>query len=227
MTNTRTRCIMMVLLITAAAMVRADTIEVDGTRLEGVVVREGERNFYVQFPETGTVVSYDKSKVLPGSVTRSADRAALTAAWKQKSGRPALQEKASEALPTEGAPAPRITGTPEAARLPALVYDRSVEDPKHRVESLRLEGVSLETALKVMLRQAGLDFVIHDNLIYISDAETLRRESLEDLETRIYALENIGAETLPKIVIQNPGVQSGTGRGGAGGVQRGTQAGRF
>ncbi|GMV99100.1 MAG: hypothetical protein AMXMBFR84_02390 [Candidatus Hydrogenedentota bacterium] len=82
---------------------------------------------------------------------------------------------------------------------------------------LKLDDVPLRDALKAVLRPLNLDFSVQPGFLWVSTAEKIRTESFEEMETRIYELKNAGAETLFKIVVQNPGGLSGGGGGGFGG----------
>jgi tetratricopeptide (TPR) repeat protein len=84
------------------------------------------------------------------------------------------------------------------------------------VDYVVLNNVTLRQALKAVLRKLNLDYTIQPGFIWISTAEKIRYETFEDLDVRYYELRNAGAETLFKIVLQNPGGSGGGG--GAGGI---------
>jgi hypothetical protein len=97
----------------------------------------------------------------------------------------------------------------------------SAPDPRGTgyITRVDLKGVPLRTALKAFLRPLNLDYEVRDGCIFISSPERLRKETFEELETRIYELKDGGAETLPKIVVQNTGgAQGASGFGGAQGA---------
>ncbi|NUM56430.1 MAG: tetratricopeptide repeat protein, partial [Candidatus Hydrogenedentes bacterium] len=114
---------------------------------------------------------------------------------------------------TVGAPGvvPGTTG----ALTPQLTGEQATDG---YVPYVKLEDVPLRDALKALLRPLNLSYSIQPSFLWISTAEKIRTETFEDLETRIYELRNAGAETLFKIVVQNPGggLQGGGGFGGGG-----------
>ncbi|MBI2424847.1 MAG: hypothetical protein HYV27_18605 [Candidatus Hydrogenedentes bacterium] len=198
----------------------ADSIAVNGERFDGVYVRETTRNYYVQFPETGTVRSFPRSQVAPEQVVLTGDaqeRDALLARWTAQS-RAATQTPKDTAAPVLS-PAPEASPTPAP---PVAARERREaprpsgaggailpeDDPAHAIRNLQLQGVPLGTALKAILRSVNLDYEIYDGIIYVSDPATLRRESFEDVEVRSYELKDAGAETLPKIVVNHTGLGS-------------------
>ncbi|MBI2432633.1 MAG: hypothetical protein HYV26_07170 [Candidatus Hydrogenedentes bacterium] len=90
------------------------------------------------------------------------------------------------------------------------------------VPYIKLQDVTLQEALKALLRPLGLDYSVQPGFIWISKPEIIRRESFEEMDTRYYELRNAGSETLFKIVLRNPlPVTSGGGGGGFGGGGRG------
>lgn len=94
------------------------------------------------------------------------------------------------------------------------------------VQYINLKDVSLREALKAILHPLNLDFSVQGNYLWISTPENIRTEAFEDLETRVYMLENAGAETLFKLVLTQEagrgdqfilGGNTGGGGGGQGG----------
>ena len=92
------------------------------------------------------------------------------------------------------------------------------------VPYINLKDVTLRDALKALLRPLNLAFRVQPGFIWISTPDRIRFESFEELETRYYELRNAGAETLFKIVLQNPG-GGGGGYGGYGGGYGGRSGG--
>ena len=97
------------------------------------------------------------------------------------------------------------------------------------VDYINLKDVTLREALKAILHPLNLDYSIQESFVWISSPEKIRTETFENLETRIYELQNAGAETLFKLLITNEG---GRGQqininvgGGQGGGQGGGGAG--
>ncbi|MCC6142988.1 MAG: tetratricopeptide repeat protein, partial [Candidatus Hydrogenedentes bacterium] len=107
------------------------------------------------------------------------------------------------------------------------------------VPYINLTGVTLEEALRALLRPLGLDFAVQPGFIWISTPQIIREESFEKLETRFYELRNAGQQTLYKIVLRNAfgvvgggggfggGRGGGFGGGGFGGNQGGFGGGGF
>jgi hypothetical protein len=80
----------------------------------------------------------------------------------------------------------------------------------------------LSQALDALLRPLGLDYELRDGFLYISSPDRLSREAYEQVESRMYELKQLGADTLPKIVVQNNAqTTGGFGGGGFGGGGRG------
>lgn len=65
--------------------------------------------------------------------------------------------------------------------------------------SIFVTDLPLESALKGMLRQRGLDFSIERDFIYVSTPELLRASSFEQMEVRFYKLRDASRITLPKL----------------------------
>lgn len=105
------------------------------------------------------------------------------------------------------------------------IQSGSAVDPQYGPKSdgivpyINLKEVTLQEALKALLRPLGLDFSVQPGFIWISKPEIIRQESFEPLETRFYEMRNVGSDRLFKLVIRNPfgGVGGGMG-GGMGGM---------
>jgi hypothetical protein len=95
------------------------------------------------------------------------------------------------------------------------LYDEPVTDGM--VHSIKLKEVPLDEALDALLRPLNLDYKVENGFIWVSTPDKIRHESFERLETRIFEVRS-DSETLPKIVLSNPGgVNSSGGGGGFGG----------
>jgi len=88
-----------------------------------------------------------------------------------------------------------------------IVIDYSVIDSRReiRLAKIRLKSIPLGIALRAILRTVGLDYRAYEHFIFISTPTRLRQYSLEKLETRFYELKPGAADTLPKVVLVNPG----------------------
>ncbi len=69
----------------------------------------------------------------------------------------------------------------------------------------------LESALKGMLRQHGLDFSVERDFLYISTPDVLRASSFEQLEIRYYRLRDTARISLPKLAAQPAEVSESAG----------------
>lgn len=215
----------------------ADSITVDGTEYTDVLVTESPSLYYVQIPAEGRVMTVAKSKVDPASVVMSDEpaREALESAWAASRTPDGMVATESPSLDTpkpaqeHAAIAADATGrrvidirdpNADARRAAPNPYNEYATDGY--VPYVKLDNVPLGDALKGMLRPIGLDYQVQENMIYISTPERLRTTSSENLETRYYDLRSGAAETMPKIVLRNPGgyntqISGGFGGGGYGG----------
>ncbi len=217
----------------AIPMARADSIVIDGELLEDVIVREGGSFYYVQIPETGEIKTIRTSAVNPSDVRITDDafhREELVAKWERNRGGPtqtelasaneaewslvdsARNEASSTLITNIDRPAPRQVAQASGRSGPMVAIEAD-----GRVRRIRLNDVPLRQALKAILRTQNLDYAVEEGFIRVSTPERLRHESFEDLETRVYELAASG-ETLPKIVVSNPGGVVGTQAFGVGGM---------
>jgi hypothetical protein len=210
----------------------ADTIALDGESFSGVYIREGRNMLYIQFPEDGTVRSTRKADVLPSDISYSDEdeRAALIGRWRQVRAAKlppatpiALEVPEDVASARDESRVLRSTGTSRLKRRAA----RSNAGPFALIESngqsryLNLSKIPLGVALKAILRPMNLDYAVKNGMVWISTPARIRAESFEDLQTRYYRLSAGAVETLPKIVIRNPGGARSMAVAGLGGQQGG------
>ncbi len=210
----------------------ADTIALDGESFSGVYISESRNMLYIQFPEDGTMRSTRKADVLSSDISYSDEdeRAALIGRWRQvRAAKLAPATPTALEVPIDVASArnePRVlraTGTSRVKRRAA----RSNVGPFAHIESngqsryLNLSKIPLGVALKAILRPMNLDYAVKNGMIWISTPARIRAESFEDLETRYYRLSAGAVETLPKIVIRNPGGSRNMAMAGLGGQQGG------
>ena len=199
--------------------------------------------YYVHFPDSGDLLAVSKDAVGPKEVRISenaAHRDALLAQWRaaRKTGEvqdrpspvyapnnlsPALpQPMANPAVPNNPShgvgPRPlRIRGNASAEQA-AQARGAFVSDGY--LPYIQLNDIAMGDALRAILRGLNLDYRVEGNFIFITSPEKLRQETFEDLETRVYELNNAYPDTLPKIVVRggpasaNP--QFGGGYGGYG-----------
>ncbi len=239
------RSLMMALLaVTAAVAGQADTLIVDGTTYRDVYVRQSESLFYVQLPDSGTVLTVPKTNVAPGSLSLSAEpaeREALLARWKEANAK--RHGETAPSAPARALSPIQSTFTQQPgppAREPARVLRLSGEasaglaprDSKYvtdgRVPYIKLNDVRMGDALKAILRGMNLDYRVQGDVIFISSPERLRTEAWEALETRVYQINNAGADSLPKVVLRSPGGVAGYGpNAGSYGGQRGMYGGAY
>jgi type II secretory pathway component GspD/PulD (secretin) len=96
-----------------------------------------------------------------------------------------------------------------------IVPDRTkFEDPAKTV-TLKLQNVPLATAIKLLTEQLGLKWTVRDGIVFISDAEGIKRPP----ETNTYDVRDLLADIPnfegPTFELQN--ISSNSGRGGSGG----------
>ncbi len=84
------------------------------------------------------------------------------------------------------------------------------------VRNISMTDVTLREGLKALLRPLNLDFVVRGDYIWVSSSQKIRTEAFEPLEWRVYELKNLGAEILPKVIVNSP-----SGGGGGGGMRGG------
>ena len=212
-------------LLFAAAVCWADSIKVDGKAFENVLIRESASMYYVQIPSEGSVFSVPKSEIRAEEVSISGDAAqrdALRGEWTRKHNQARNIVTADASTEPRVAPATAAGGQArtESAGTRVVSASRSdnssgVAETDGYISRIKLKDVPLGTALKAILRTKNLDYEVEDGYIWISTPEKLRRESFETPETRMYGLQSPGADTLPKIVVRNPGAAQ-VGYGGQG-----------
>lgn len=75
--------------------------------------------------------------------------------------------------------------------------------PEIRLPRYSLKDITLHSALKAILKSVGLDFKAYRHFVFISTTPRLNRYSLEPLETRVYKLDIVAMESLPKVALLN------------------------
>jgi hypothetical protein len=228
------RLMLIALFCAAASTAMADSITIDGTAHADVYIRQSEAMYYVQVPETGRMLVAFKSEVDPETVQISSDparRIALLQQWRDE-----YAKRNPDAAATRRDV--RVTGLASARSEPARPEPRetqplrlgpnrpfsgaaAVDTPHEDQEALASHGPapgSVGAVLKAQLRALGLDYKVRSGVLFISTPERLQHEAMEPLETRVYELQNLGAEVLPKVVVRNEGGRMGNagGYGGAG-----------
>ncbi len=204
----------------------ADSITVDGRDYANVVVRESGTRYYIANPEDGKAFSVEKSSVDSKSVTisASAERAALQRQWEDKAGfshKDATTQRAAidQNLAGQGRVEPiTIVAKGDNRRADGTYVTDGV------VESIKLQNVPLGAALDATLRPMNLTYQVNDNYLFVTSPQYARTEANSALDTRIYTTNGM-SDTLPKIVVANPGGSTGGGAsfggtgfgGGAGG----------
>lgn len=102
-----------------------------------------------------------------------------------------------------------------------IVPDRSrFEDPGQTI-TLKLTNVSLETAIKLLTEQLGLQYVIRDGIVFISDDEGIRRPpviSTYDVRDLLADIPNFSGPTFELQNISSNRGGGGTGGGSGGGM---------
>jgi len=216
----------------------ADSIVIDGTRYDNVRVTESSRMYYVQIPDEGRTITALKSEVDEVQITGDAsEREALHRKWEKESGtRPAAASETAESSSLrarqEGSRIPVIESRNPRSVLPPRVMNYAVRNQGHgrdgMVRNVNLQDVPAGQALEAILRSHGLNYQVRDNVVYISTPRQLDDATRRNLQLRIQNLRANG-QTLPKIVVNNPGGSGGTfafgggfgGTGGGGGLQGG------
>ncbi len=224
-------------LLAGAGTCWGDSLIVAGETFENVCIRESASMYYVQVPSDGSVFSVPKSDVPAKDVSISTDaaqREALRQEWKRNHDQRQGVTVAAEQTPV---PAPAASDPPvepgsrrDVARVRAMqpseasqqaagtqsarISDHNTGDGY--VSRVKLTNISMGEALKATLRPMNLDYRVEDGYVWISTPEKLRQESFERPETRYYELKSPGADTLPKIVVRDPGAaQVTTGAAGS------------
>ncbi len=214
-------------LVMVCTLAASDSITVGGKSYEDVYVRESDSFYFVQLPWDGSVLSEFKSAVDKNTVGISEDheyRATLLAEWKENNAkRRGIVPVEALAKSSRGAPAlsepvviksmrpTPIKGSNPVRRPPAYAAEIVTNG---RVRRVNLREVSLKDALKALLRPMNLDYAVKNGYVWISTPQKIRTESFQELETRYYKMRNSGANTMPKIVVQNLGGYSGGGASG-------------
>ena len=216
-------------LLVGAGLCAADSISFEGKTLENVYIREGASMYYVQLPTDGTVTSVPKSRVGNQDVVISTDKAqrdALLTEWKRNN------DKLRTPPVQDNVPAPQQTVAPRApsgdirAAQPIRSASAANEPSDDMIPRVKLKNVPLRDALKATLRPLNLDYTVEKGYIRIAPPDKLRHEPYENLETRYYELKGASGETLPKVVVRNPGAAvtggaPGYGNGPGGGYRSG------
>lgn len=221
--------------ILMAAPAMADTVVHGTERYENVLVRETARMLYLQVPATGEIIHLRKDVAPAPEWTAASEesRAALEMQWdatRQDQGKDALSERKRELLQRS---AQAAASEPEDNSVPMLQLrgdlsqqQQATETPgarsTGRVPSVRLRNAPLAQALDAILRPMGLNYDVRGDVVYISSPATLREESWQAVETRVYQVAS-QYETLPKIVLRNPFAQSAVGGSFGGGLGGGFQ----
>ena len=217
-------------LVLSASISTADSITFDQTTLDEVYVREGQSMYYVQTPADGKVFSVAKSPDV--HVTRTEDpaaRSALLSEWRSsKAKRDAQRAPAAVAPPRLANTRIRHGSSAAIAAAPSARRRDSASDHGAVIPPIKLTNVPLGDALDATLRPMNLDYSIEKNYLWISTPERIRSEPLQRSQTRHYRTQFMSFDTLPKILIMNPGGQGaraaaqmgggyGGGRSGGGG----------
>ncbi len=242
--------IMMILIVIAGCTMTgfgaaADSIMLDGVTHGDVYIREGGNMYYVHFPESGDLLAVSKDMVTPNEMRISenaAHRDALLAQWRaaRKSGEaedrasPVYTPNNPASVSSQSIANPEVPNNPSVAVGPRPLRIRGNARAEQAAQGrgafvsdgylpyIQLNDIAMGDALKAILRGLNLDYRVEGNFIFISSPEKLRRETFEDLETRVYELNNAYPDTLPKIVVRggpvsaNPQIGGGYGRPGGG-----------
>ena len=208
-----TACFFFAALLVLPMLAQADSIVVDGVTYDHVYVRESGSRYYVQIPADGRVLSVEKDKVAADNLKVDEDkeaREALLAQWKQT-------REATAPLRRAQPPMPGGSASAEREREPSFVALRASGNASPHsqgtagpgksdgyVRYIKLDDVRLRDALDSLLRPLGLDYEVRESYVYISSPEKLRKETFEDVETRVYEVSGLGATTPPKIVLRSP-----------------------
>ena len=197
----------------------ADSITVDEKPFSGVIVRESGTRYYIATPNDGKAFSVPKSDVEASSVQLlpAAERDILQRQWEDNAGYSHKDAAKQRALLDQ-------TQAGQASQKPIRITapSNSIQNSDNgyitdgMVGRVYLNNVPLRDALDATLRPLNLTYQTDDNYLFITSAERSRAEAGEATETRDYSL-NAMSDTLPKILVQNPGGASGGGGGSFGG----------
>lgn len=204
----------------------ADSITIGEHEHTNVIVRESGSRYYVANPEDGKALSVEKSSVNSSSVVFSSapERAALQRQWEDKAGfshKDATKQRAAidQQLSGQDRVEPiNIVAKGENDQLGGKYLTDGV------VDHIKLQNVPLSAALDATLRPLNLTYQVNDNYLFVTSPQYARTEANNSLDTRIYTTNGM-SDTLPKIVVANPGGATGGGAsfggtgfgGGAGG----------
>ncbi|MBN2310658.1 MAG: hypothetical protein JXR94_16925 [Candidatus Hydrogenedentes bacterium] len=227
----RNALIPLLLPLSFAALSAADSITVDGVAYDDVYITESATRYYVQLPEEGRALSVAKDRVDPAKVQITADaarRAALRAQWKVAYG--ARCGPAEEPEPAV-APSPRAAeggimaiGPPKRRTEPIVITATSRErddgqDPMSlngmQVWEAELDGVRMGEGLEALLLGKGYDFWVYGSTLTVRPRKAAPAASKPFVRApytprRIQRNAYIAAgDTLPKIVMRNPGGPGG------------------
>lgn len=198
----------------------ADSITVAGKTYDGVIVRESGTRYYIANPVDGKAFSVAKSDVDASTVALSDadERKALQERWERAAGytkRPAAVKPIAQEHTGQAASKPPVLTAPPDPGYAAGAY---VTDGV--VDNIRLHNVPLGQALDATLRPLNLDYQVNENYLYVSSPDRIRNEANQGMVTHLYTV-NAAGDTLPKIVVNNPGgrgaMSGGMGGGGFGG----------
>lgn len=229
----RNLLIILALCMAPAGPSLADTVEHGEKRYENVIVRETSRMLYLQIPSSGNVIHLRKD-LEPAPVWKPASeevRTALEARWdatRQRQNDDSIAARKNELLQVS---AKAAASESENVHTPTLqlrgdLSQRDQASAAHgerssgRIQSIRLQDVTLAQALDAMLRPLGLDYEVRGNVVFISAPSVIRQESWADVETRVYQVAS-QYEALPKIILRNPFGQTAGGGFGGGFQQQG------
>jgi hypothetical protein len=204
----------------------ADSITIGGREHTNVIIRESKTRYYVADPKDGNAFSVEKSTVETSSVIISpaAERDMLQRQWEDKAGfshKDAARQRAAidQRRAGQGRVEPiEIVAKGENGHPGTKPMTNGVAD------YIKLQNVPLSAALDATLRPMNLTYRVNDSYLYITAPEYARTEATAPLETRGYSTNGM-SDTLPKIVVANPGGATGGGAsfggtgfgGGAGG----------
>ncbi|MCC6152861.1 MAG: hypothetical protein IT367_03840 [Candidatus Hydrogenedentes bacterium] len=204
----------------------ADSITIGEQSHTNVIVRESGSRYYVANPEDGKAFSVEKTSVESNTVVISSatERAVLQRKWEDKAGfshKDATKQRA--AIDQTVAGQDRL----EPINIVAKGGDgqsagRYMTDGV--VDYAKLQNVPVSAALDATLGPLNLTYQVNDNYLFVTSPAYARTEANSALETRVYATNGM-SDTLPKIVVANPGGATGGGAsfggtgfgGGAGG----------
>lgn len=224
----------------------ADTIAHKDATYEGVYVTESPERYFVGFPEDGRALSLKKDEVTHVQLSDDPGyRQSLYDLWSANNSARKVQQQiyrqvtpANVRLPEPGQQPQRAGARPEEPQARSVGAPLVLPVPRPEalenkdgyvtdgmVDSINLQDVPLKDGLRAMLRPLNLDYKVEEGHIWISTPERIRTESTERLETRVYEPKSTAYETLPEIILANPGgsYQANQGNGFGGGRGGGGQ----